>query len=160
MLGGGLKSQKIIFDQFSLHFRHVWKSLIISFLTKKCCAPPMLFFFLGGGGLKSSKIIFDQFSRHFRQFWTTLIFFIFDKKFLYGFWFWQRLTQSNSPICRIGNPVGLNYLARTLNGQEMSSIWTFCPYRVRAHKLQSLGAQTAFSHNICRQRLVQIGLLF
>ena len=74
----GLKSQKIIFDKYSRHFRQFRRTLIFFIFDKIFLYAPK-FIFLGGGGLKSPKLIFDQFSYHFRQFSTTLILFIFDK---------------------------------------------------------------------------------
>ena len=51
----GPKIPKIIYDQFSRHFRQFWTPLI----------------FLGGKGLTTQKIVVDQLSPHFSEFWTT-----------------------------------------------------------------------------------------
>ena len=53
---GGLKSSKIIFDQFSRHFRQFWTTLIFSFLTTKFLLPPKFFW----GGAKKFKNHFWQ----------------------------------------------------------------------------------------------------
>ena len=45
--GGGLKVQKIIFDQFSCHFRQFWTTLIFFQFWQKMLYVPL--FFWGGG---------------------------------------------------------------------------------------------------------------
>ena len=65
LLKKGVKNPKIMFDQFSPHYRQFSTTLIFSFSTKKFCTPPKTFFWKG---LKSPKLVFNQFSRHFRQF--------------------------------------------------------------------------------------------
>ena len=58
--GGGLKSSKIIFDQFSRQFRQFWTTLIFfHFWQKNFVPPPIFFFFFGGGG--TPKFIFTIF---------------------------------------------------------------------------------------------------
>ena len=71
--GGGAKNPKIVFDQFSRHFRQFLTTLIFSFLTKMFLNVPYFFWGVGGEDNKS-KNHFNLFSRHFRQFLTTLIF--------------------------------------------------------------------------------------
>ena len=68
-LTGGLKSQKIVFNQFSRHFRQFWTTLFFPFWQNFFRYP----IFLGGGGLKTN---FLAISGIFEQLW---FFFIFDK---------------------------------------------------------------------------------
>ena len=57
----GLKSLKIIFDQFSRHFRSFWTTLIFFIFDQKFFVCPPNFFWGGG----NSKIHFDHFSSNY-----------------------------------------------------------------------------------------------
>ena len=72
--GGGLKSLKLVFDQFSRHFKQFWTTLIFSFLKTFFRYPIFC------GGVLTNLV--DPFSCHFWKFWNIFLLFIVEKMFV------------------------------------------------------------------------------
>ena len=77
--GGGLKSPKLIFNEFSSHFKQFWTTLIFSFSTTIFCTPTNFYFF--GGGPKKSKTRFRLIFSPFQAILNNFDFLNFWEKF-------------------------------------------------------------------------------